>query len=95
MLAGHVTDRTETGFRLTRWVPDCCGQDRRPVHVDCEGPPVVPSLGRSVKVVGSWVDGTGRPGAGPPALAVQRLETLAQPLPRSEHAPAELAARPR
>ncbi len=89
VLAGHVTATSDAGFRLTRWVPDCCGQDRRPVHVDCTGPFATPPLDRSVRVEGLWVEGTGRPGAGPPSLQVRQFELLTEPLPRSEHTPAE------
>ncbi len=85
VLGGHVTDHRPGGFRLTRWVPDCCGQDRRPVHADCTGVANLPTVGDSVRVEGIWVDGTGRPGAGPPSLAVVRLEVLPEGLPSSEH----------
>ena len=89
VLAGHVTATSDAGFRLTRWVPDCCGQDRRPVHVDCTGSFATPPLDRSVRVDGVWVEGTGGPGAGPPSLLVRQLELLTEALPRSEHTPAE------
>jgi len=85
-LSGQITTVAANHVVLTRWVPDCCLADGRPVDVVLllDRVPTDALEGTWASAEGTWVDGTPTEPAGPPCVSVDTFATLPAPLARME-----------
>lgn len=77
-LTGFVSLDRDGNWYVTRFEIGCCAADAVVVRVRVDDAPA-PDRDQWVTVTGSWVDGSGFGGNGPPAITADRVEPTEQP----------------